>query len=58
MPVVDDGKDQSNPKKKGDMYVKEGFNSHKMYDPKTGKSYDAKTEKDHLRMKKMGYTHK
>jgi len=28
-----------------------------MYDPKTGKGYEAKTMDDHLRMKKMGYTH-
>jgi len=33
------------------------FKSHKMYDQKTGKGYDAETEQDHLRMKKMGYTH-
>ena len=39
-----------------DLQEKE-FKSHKMYDPKTGKGYDAETEEDHLRMKKMGYTH-
>jgi len=39
-----------------DLQEKE-FKSHKMYDPKTGKGYNAETEKDHLRMKKMGYTH-
>ena len=39
-----------------DLQEKE-FKFHKMYDPKTGKGYDAETEKDHLRMKKMGYTH-
>jgi len=33
------------------------FKPHKMYDPKTGKSYEAKTYQDHLKMKKMGYTH-
>lgn len=33
------------------------FKPHKMYDPKTGKAYDAKTYEDHLRMKKKGYTH-
>jgi len=33
------------------------FKPHKMYDPKTGKSYMAKTYKDHLRMKDMGYKH-
>ena len=39
-----------------DLQEKE-FKSHKMYDQKTGKGYDADTEEDHLRMKKMGYTH-
>jgi len=34
----------------------EKFKPHKMYD-KNGKAYDAKTYEDHLRMKKMGYTH-
>jgi len=33
------------------------FKPHMMYDPKTGKGYEAKTMDDHLRMKKMGYTH-
>ena len=28
-----------------------------MYDPKSGKGYEAKTKLDHLRMKKMGYSH-
>ena len=28
-----------------------------MYDPKTGKGYKANKEADHLRMKKMGYSH-
>ncbi len=28
-----------------------------MYDPKTGKGYKANTMDDHLKMKKMGYTH-
>ena len=30
---------------------------HKMYDPKTGKEYTAKTPEDHERMAKLGYTH-
>lgn len=30
---------------------------HKMYDPKTGKAYIAKTPEDHERMTKLGYTH-
>ena len=33
------------------------FKPHMMYDPKTGKGYEAKTYKDHIDMKKMGYTH-
>ena len=35
----------------------EAFEPHMMYDPKTGKGYKAEKEADHLRMKKMGYTH-
>ena len=31
------------------------FKPHMMYDPKTGKGYEAKTMDDHLRMTKMGY---
>jgi len=38
-------------------YAKEDFEPHMMYDPKTGKGYKAKTLEDHLKMKKMGYTH-
>lgn len=30
---------------------------HMMYDPKTGKSYEAKTPADHEKYAKMGYTH-
>ena len=33
------------------------FKPHMMYDPKTGKGYMANKMDDHLRMKKMGYTH-
>ena len=33
------------------------FKPHMMYDPKTGKGYKADTMDDHLKMKKMGYTH-
>jgi len=43
-------------KKKGESKAEEEFKPHKMYD-KNGKAYDAKTKEDHLRMKKMGYTH-
>ena len=39
------------------MPKKESFEPHMMYDPKTGKAYKAEKEADHLRMKKMGYTH-
>ena len=39
------------------MPKKETFEPHMMYDPKTGKAYKADKEADHLRMKKMGYTH-
>jgi hypothetical protein len=37
--------------------AKDEFKPHKMYDPKTGEAYDADTEADHLKYKKMGYTH-
>jgi hypothetical protein len=33
------------------------YQPHMMYDLKTGKGYMAKKEEDHLRMKKMGYSH-
>ena len=32
------------------------FTPHTMYDPKTGKAFEAKTYEDHVRMDKMGYT--
>jgi len=35
----------------------ESFEPHMMYDPETGKGYKADKKADHLRMKKMGYTH-
>ena len=60
-----EGKDYK-PAKKGDKdrpdpesYKKaqsDDFKPHKMYD-KDGKPHEAKTLEDHLRMKKMGYTH-
>ena len=37
--------------------AKDEFKPHKMYDPKTGEAHDADTEADHLKYKKMGYTH-
>jgi hypothetical protein len=39
------------------LFEADDFKTHMMYDPKTGKGYEAKTMDDHLRMKKMGYTH-
>ena len=44
-------------KMKKDYATEDEFKPHMMYDPKTGKSYKAKTMEDHLKMKKMGYTH-
>ena len=44
-------------RKKAPFKLAEEFTPHKMYDPKTGKEYDAKTQADHERMAKMGYTH-
>lgn len=38
--------------------MKKDFKPHMMYDPKTGKGYEAKTYKDHLAMKKKGFLHK
>jgi hypothetical protein len=40
-----------------DTQVEDKFEPHMMYDPKTGKGYKANTMDDHLRMKKLGYTH-
>ena len=37
--------------------MEKDFKPHIMYDPKTGKGYKAKVYEDHIRMKKMGYTH-
>ena len=44
-------------KMKKDYAAEDEFKPHMMYDPKTGKAYKAKTMEDHLKMKKMGYTH-
>jgi len=35
----------------------EDFSPHKMYNPKTGKVYHAKTYAQHLAYKKKGYVH-
>jgi hypothetical protein len=43
--------------KKYNVTEADDFKPHMMYDPKTGKGYEAKTMDDHLRMKKMGYDH-
>ena len=41
------------------MYIEsvQEFKPHKMYDPKTGKEYDADTQADHDKYAKLGYTH-
>ena len=44
-------------KGKGYPYNEKTFKPHMMYDPKTGKGYEAKTYQDHLEMKKKGYDH-
>ena len=42
-----------------EMYKKGGeFEPHMMFDPKTGKGYEAKVPADHERMAEMGYLHK
>ena len=42
------------------MSAKEGgeFKPHMMYDPESGRGYEAKVPEDHERMAKMGYLHK
>jgi hypothetical protein len=37
--------------------LEEAFKPHKMYDPETGKEYDADTQADHDKYAKLGYTH-
>ena len=55
---IDDKKTQSVAEAvKQVIEAKEDFKPHTMYDPKTGKEYEAKTLEDHLKMKDMGYTH-
>ena len=44
-------------KKTNECKSEKDFKPHMMYDPKTGKGYEAKTYDDHIRMGKMGYTH-
>tara|TARA_B110000495_G_C22956390_1_gene560359 strand:- start:57 stop:359 length:303 start_codon:yes stop_codon:yes gene_type:complete len=50
-------KNQDKDKKEDKKESKAEYEAHMMYDPKTGKGYMAKEEKDHIRMKKMGYSH-
>ena len=50
-------KDRPDPESWKKAQSKDEFVPHKMYD-KDGKPHEAKTMEDHLRMKKMGYTHK
>lgn len=47
-------KNWGNSKKEG---IEEEFQKHDMYDPETGKKYDADVEQDHTDMAKKGYTH-
>ena len=44
-------------KKAGKYKTGGAFKPHMMYNPKTGKGYKANKMADHLRMKKLGYTH-
>lgn len=44
-------------RRKSPFKLAEDFKPHKMYDPKTGKEVDAKTQADHEKYAKMGYTH-
>ena len=47
-------KNWGNSKKEG---LEEEFQKHDMYDPESGKKYDADKEQDHTSMAKKGYTH-
>ena len=38
-------------------HTKEDFKPHIMYDPKTGKAYQAQTYEQHMNMKQKGYGH-
>ncbi len=44
-------------KKKSEAESKKEFKPHDMYDPETGKAYKAKSYEEHMKYKKMGYTH-
>lgn len=56
-PAKKGDKDRPDPESWKKAQSKDEFVPHKMYD-KDGKPHEAKTMEDHLRMKKMGYTHK
>ena len=47
-------KNWGNSKKEG---LDEEFKPHDMYDPESGKKYDADVEQDHIDMSEKGYTH-
>jgi hypothetical protein len=53
----DNVKDAEAAKKRVTSESSDDFEPHMMYDPKTGKGTMAKVEADHIRMKKMGYSH-
>ena len=44
-------------KKKKSKAEEKDFKPHDMYDPETGKAYKAKSYEEHIKYKKMGYTH-
>jgi hypothetical protein len=44
-------------KKKKSKAEEKDFEPHDMYDPETGKAYKAKSYEEHMKYKKMGYTH-
>ena len=50
-------KQLSSIRQRADKMAREDFTPHMMYDPKTGEGFKAEKEEDHLRMKKMGYSH-
>ena len=55
--AYDNLKGSSKPAEVLAMGEEKDFEPHMMYDPKTGKGYEAKTYDDHIRMKKLGYVH-
>ena len=55
--AYDNLKGNSKPAEVLAMGEEKDFEPHMMYDPKTGKGYEAKTHDDHVRMSKLGYVH-